>query len=767
MARNEDNSPPKAGGEPARLAAASRDMEEQRQRRGESGSDDALTDVQLAEIEAKYDEVSAGRVLTPAVQRAVNIIAIVFALYHFWTAGFGTPRLEVHQGWHLAGLFVMIFATFPFIRSKKAQKLVASGFRPGGVPVLDLVLMVAGVTAALWVGLAWHGVPALGVPEQMFRQGNPTTIDIALGTALIVLVLEIARRTLGWILPAIICVFVAYALLGPYIPVQILQHPGTNWRQFVNNMYFPAEGIFGVTLEIVSTTVFHFVLFGVIAQRTGLGQLFVDNAMILAGRYTGGPAKVSVISSAFFGTISGSSVANTVSTGSLTIPNMKRLGYPGHFAGGVEAASSAGGQITPPIMGAAAFIMAEFLEVPYTTIVIAAIFPALMHYVGVFSIVHFTARRLGLQGLAVDALPQAAQVWRDGWANIIPLIALLYVLFSGYTPYMAAFCGISLCVIVGAARLRDPLSWVYPAAFSTFVIWKWADGVFAPELTAMLLAGSWIALVNPQRQTQFSELVETIATGAKYALAVGAAAAAVGLVIGVINTTGLGFRVSFMVTTGAQQMATAIFPLFDWGSWALLEVADLTLFLSLVLIALACILMGAGIPTTALYIMLATVAQPTLAALGVPPIASHMFVLYYGVVSEITPPVCTSAYAAAAIANSPPFKTGITAFTLGLGKVVAPMAFVYAPVLLIVSTTGFDLMEFLFVASTCLMGVALLSAAVAGFLLAPASAFERVFFALAGIIFIAPGVPANVIAAIIAFPVLLTQVMKTRRPVVT
>lgn len=752
-------------GEPGRLAAASEDLDEQVRHRAEIDSDGALSAEQLAEIEAKFDEVSAGRVLTPTVQRAVNVVAIVFALYHFWTAGFGTPRLEVHEGWHLSGLFVMIFATFPFIRSKKAKQLVASGYRPGGIPILDLILILGGVTAALWVGFAWHGVPALGVPEQTFRQGNPTTIDIVLGTTLMVLVLEIARRTLGWILPSIICVFVAYALLGPYIPVQILQHPGTNWRQFVNNMYFPAEGIFGVTLEVVSTTVFHFVLFGVIAQRTGLGQLFVDNAMILAGKYTGGPAKVSVISSAFFGTISGSSVANTVSTGSLTIPNMKRLGYPGHFAGGVEAASSAGGQITPPIMGAAAFIMAEFLEVPYTTIVIAAIFPALMHYVGVFSIVHFTARRLGLQGLAADALPKAAQVWRDGWANIIPLIALLYVLFSGYTPYMAAFCGISLCVIVGAARLRDPLSWIYPLAFSAFAIWKWMGGVFAPELMAMLVAGSWIALLNPQRQTQFGELLETIATGAKYALAVGAAASAVGLVIGVINTTGLGFRVSFMVTNGAQQMAAGLFPLFDWGAWSLVQVEDLTLFLSLILIAVACILMGAGIPTTALYIMLATVAQPTLAALGIPPIASHMFVLYYGVVSEITPPVCTSAYAAAAIANSPPFKTGITAFTLGLGKVVAPMAFVYAPVLLIVSTTGFNLGEFLFVASTCLIGVALLSAAVAGFLLTPASAVERILFALAGIVFIAPSVPVNLVAAAIATPALLMQIIKNRSPV--
>ena len=249
-------------------------------------------------------------------------------------------------------------------------------------------------------------------------------------------------------------VFISYALFGPYIPADVLKHPGVDWRQFINNMHFPSEGIFGVTLWVVSTVVFHFVLFGVVAQRMGLGQFFVDKAMILAGRYTGGPAKVSVVSSAFFGTISGSSIANTVSTGSLTIPNMKRMGYAGHFAGGVEAAASAGGQITPPIMGAASFLMAEFLEVPYTTIVIAALVPATMHYIGVLSIVHFTARRLGLSGYPKDQLPVFVKVWREGWHTVVPLVALLVVLFSGYTPNMAAFMGLTLCIVVGFCSFR-------------------------------------------------------------------------------------------------------------------------------------------------------------------------------------------------------------------------------------------------------------------------------------------------------------------------
>jgi len=726
-------------------------------------SHDGLTEEELAAIEEKYDEGAATRPVGPITAQLLRLVALIFALYHYFTAGFGLPADHWHMGFHLTGLFILTYAFFPIFKTKNAFAVKASSFRVGNIPVYDLVLMIFGVTASLYVGFAWHGVPALGIEEQTFRMGNPNPYDVFFGVVIILLVLDLARRTLGWVLPAIICVFISYALLGPYFP-GILQHPGVKFNTFVSSMYFPQEGIFGVTLWVVSTIVFHFVLFGVIAQRTGLGQLFIDNATILAGRYTGGPAKVSVVSSAFFGTISGSSVANTVSTGALTIPNMKRLGYPGHFAGGVEAASSAGGQITPPIMGAAAFIMAEFLEVPYTTIVIAAIFPALLHYVGVFTVVHLMARKLNLQGLAKDMLPKFAEVWKSGWANIIPLIGLLVVLFSGYTPFMSAFCGISLAVIVGMARANNPQTLVYPAAFIAFVIWKYAGGGFDFTMTALLCAGAAIGTLNPQDRIKVPEMASAMELGVKYALAVGAASAAVGIVVGVINTTGVGFRIGFMVTSGAAALASDIFSFVSLGG--LLEfmtIEDLQLFLSLVFIAIACILMGAGIPTTALYIMLVSVAQPALAQLGVPPIASHMFVLYYGVVSEITPPVCTSAYAAAAIANSNPFRTGISAFTLGLGKVVAPMAFVYAPVLLFVSSAGFDLLEFSYAASSCIAGVVALSAAVVGYWLAPMHAIERVICAFAGLIFIAPSWQADLVSLAMVAPVVFLQIAKKNR----
>ena len=727
----------------------------------------ATLDVEAADrLEKTYDSALATRERGPLLRRILYGGAIVFALYHIYTAGFGTPVEHEHMGFHLTGLFILIFASFPLVKSSGLMNLRPNTWwRWGNVPIYDWLFAFTGVAAALFLALSWTGLSLFGheISEQALRQGDPSTPDIILGTCLLVLVLEIARRSLGFVLPMIILVFVAYALLGPQMPFQVLKHPGVDWRQFINNMYFPSEGIFGVTLWVVSTVVFHFVLFGVVAQRMGLGQFFVDNAMILAGRYTGGPAKVSVVSSAFFGTISGSSIANTVSTGSLTIPNMKRLGYPGHFAGGVEAAASAGGQITPPIMGAASFLMAEFLEVPYTTIVIAAVVPAAMHYIGVLSIVHFTAKRLGLRGYGKDTLPKLAQVWRHGWHTALPLLALLIVLFSGYSPNMAAFIGLTLCIVVGFSSVRKPLTLILPAALMTFILWKASDGGFSPVLAGILAACLIVGLAHKGERQPLGSLFDSFHVGVQYALAVGAAAAAVGIVVGVINTTGVAFRLGFMVTNGARDMAEMLHAALGWLPLEALSQVSIQQFLSLVLIAIACILMGAGLPTTALYIMLVSVAQPALAQLGVPALATHMFVLYYGVISEITPPVCASAYAAAGIAGANPFRTGISAFTLGLGKLMVPMVFVYAPTMLIVLDDHFTWTSFLQVSLTCAGGVFLIATAVSGYFLAPLNAGWRFPMAIAGLLLVAPGWESDLAALAVAAPVVAVQLLASRR----
>jgi len=730
--------------------------------------DTTLDQQQLEELEKKYDSALNTRDNGPLLTKLIYWGTIAFALYHLWTAGFGTPVDHVHMGIHLTGLFLFIFVGFPLVKSSRSLEYRgSSAFMPGNVPLYDWVALILASAASLFLWVSWRGFTGFGfeIPEQTFRQGNPSGLDVFFGTVLILTTLEIARRTIGFILPLIILVFMSYALFGPYMPAQILQHPGVDWHQFVNNMYFPSEGIFGVTLWVVSTVVFHFVLFGVVAQRMGLGQFFVDNAMILAGRYTGGPAKVSVVSSAFFGTISGSSIANTVSTGSLTIPNMKKMGYPGHFAGGVEAAASAGGQITPPIMGAASFLMAEYLEVPYTTIVIAAIVPALMHYIGVISIVHFTAKRLGLLAYPKEELPKFLKVWREGWYTIIPLVALLIVLFSGYSPNMAAFIGLNLCIVVGFCAIDRPKTLLFPFALLSFILWKaspYSGEGFSPVLAGILAALVILGSLHRNERKDFRDLFDSFHVGVQYALAVGAASAAVGIVVGVINTTGVGFRLGFMVTNGAADMAAILHPVLGWIPADAFTLEGIQQFLSLVLIAMACILMGAGLPTTALYIMLVAVATPALSQLGVPPLATHMFVLYYGVISEITPPVCASAYAAAGIAGANPFRTGLNAFTLGLGKLMVPMVFVYAPTILIVLPEHFTLLSFLQVSLTCALGVFTIATAVSGYYLAPLNGLWRILMAVAGILLVAPSLSSDLLALAVAAPVIIQQFLTTR-----
>jgi|TARA_B100002003_G_scaffold73785_1_gene68813 TRAP transporter 4TM/12TM fusion protein len=687
---------------------------------------------QVEELEKKYDSGLHIRVAGPWLIKFTFFFSVLFAAYHYVTAGTGVPVDYWHMGFHMSGVIILVFICYPMVKRSHSRELhLNTWWRYSNVPIWDWLLILAGVSSSLYVGITWYEIDfeLLGwrffLPEQVLRQGDPAFIDVVFGTVLIAVLLEAVRRTLGIVVPIIILLFTAYAVFGQYMPLMILKHPGINWAQYINNMYFPAEGIYGVTLWIVSTVVFHFVLFGVLAQRMGLGQFFVDVATVMAGRYTGGLAKVSVVSSAFFGTISGSSIANTVSTGSLTIPNMKRMGYPGHLAGGVEAASSAGGQITPPIMGAAAFVMAEFLEVPYTTIVIAAMVPAAMHYVGVLSIVHFKAKRLGLKGLPAEEIPRLLAVLKRGWPTALPLVALIYVLFSGYSPHMAAFWGITTALAVG--------------------------------------------LVNPMHRIGVRDILDGCVTGVRYALAVGAVCAAIGIVVGVVNSTGLGFRLGFMVTNGALAIGENLYSAFSWIPLVDFSVEGLTLFVSLILIAITCILMGAGLPTTALYIMLVTVAQPALANLGVPPLASHLFVLYYGVISEITPPVCASAYAAAGIAGANPFRTGVSAFTLGIAKLMVPMVFIYSPAMLIVIEDYFTWSAFLSTTLSCAVGIFMVATSVAGFFLVRMPVIIRWAMAFAGVLLVAPGMQSDLFALVFVAPVLIQQVVAWRgaKPVVS
>jgi len=647
-------------------------------------------------LERIYDRELNFRTLQGWAGRAVSLILVALSLYQYYTAGFGLPPEHWHSAIYLGAVLALIFVLFGARRRERPGIIP----RIGGVPVTDWLLAAASLGVVLYLPLDFDSLT--------FRIGVPNTWDLVTGTALIVLILEATRRSMGIVLPIIVGLFILYGLFGYLVP-GVLAHPGASYGNFISQLYMTQEGIFGIPLKVVATFVFHFVLFGVIATKMGLGQFFIDIATIAAGRHPGGPAKVAVLSSASFGTISGSSIANTVTTGSLTIPAMMKIGYRGTFAGAVEAAASAGGQITPPIMGAAAFIMAEFLGVPYTTVILAAIAPAAMHYPGVLIQVHLEAKRTGLRGMEESELPWFWPTIARGWPTVIPLIILVGTIIRGYTPYLAAFNGITACIVVG--------------------------------------------MINPVNRMTLRDLWDALETGAKYALAVGIAAAAVGIVVGVITLTGAAFRLSFMVTQAAGNLAASIHPVFALLPFELASLRGITLFLTLVFVALTCIAMGAGIPTTALYIVLAAIAAPAVEQLGVPAIAAHLFIFYYGLLADLTPPVCVAAYAAAGIAGANPFRTGLAAFRLGSAKALVPFVFTYSPAMLLVAP-GFTLGEFLHVTASCALGVSALGVALTGYAFAPMGWLSRVPLLVASLLMISPGLVPTLIGAAIVFPLL-------------
>ena len=709
------------------------------------------------ELEEKFDPEMRFRPLVPPATRVVAGLLIVLSCFHYYTAGFGLLRETTHRGVHLAFVLGLIFLVFPARKSLLEHARANSWWAPGGVSLIDWTLALAIAASVLYIPWIFE--------DLAFRVGNPSTLDVAMGSVLVVLLLEATRRAMGWPLPVIALSFMFYALEGRIFP-GLLQHSGASWPNLVNHLYLTSQGIYGIAVGVVATYVFHFVLFGVLATRVGLGQLFIDIASSIAGRYAGGPAKVSVFASAMFGMLSGSSVANAVTVGSLTIPAMIRLGYPRHFAGAVEAASSTGGQITPPIMGAAAFLMVEFLNLPYQTIIVAAIVPAFMHFFGVFMQVHFEAKRTGLRGLTPDELPDVKKELKANWPTLIPLTLLIGIIVSGSTPYLAAFSGISSCVLVGLFTARGgtrPSQWVALAvshavllALITRQFGDYGVYVFIAMLVAVPVAHRALAVAS---RISKKDLVLAFETGAKYALAVGAAAATVGIVIGVVTLTGVGFKLSYIVTSAAQSIANVAISILPSG---LAEAKTLTLLAALFMTAMVCVLMGCGIPTTANYIIMVTVAAPTLVLLGVQPLVAHFFVFYYGVLADITPPVALAAYAAAGMAGSDPFRTGNTAFRLGLGKALVPFVFVFAPSMLLVAN-GFSWYEFIVAFAGCVLGITFLSAALSDYFLAKMQTWERWVCAAAGFLMVAPGLASTLIGVAMVVPVLLRQIAALRR----
>jgi len=663
-----------------------------------------LTSDQLAEIERKFDPETAFRPTGWMIGFMIAVALVAMSVYHFYASGFGLVRELVHRGIHLSFVLGLVFLLFGLRKSDNNMPPQA-WYRFDGVPLIDMIFAILAVMAAMYLPL----LPAAALAQ---RVGNPSSSDIFMGTALLLLTLEATRRSVGPTLPIIGLFFIAFAYFGPWMP-GALKHGGASWLGIINHLYMTNQGIYGIAIGVMAQYVFLFILFGVLATRIGLGQLFIDLAMVIAGRYSGGPAKVAIFSSAFMGTISGSSIANTVTTGALTIPAMKKVGYPAHFSGAVEATSSTGGQITPPILGAAAFIMVEYLEIPLRDVLAAALFPALLHYFGIFIMVHLEAKKLGLRGLRAEELPKIGVVLKDHWLSLIPLIILVYLILSGKTPDFAAVYGIIACVVVG--------------------------------------------FLNPTNRLTIKDLWDSLASGAKNTLAVGAAAATVGVVVGVVTLTGVGFRLGYVVVQTATDIGTFFSSLPILGYFTVTQWA---LFVSLILIAISCIIMGAGIPTTATYIILVAVAAPALAVLQVEPLVAHFFVFYYGVLADITPPVALAAYAAAGIAGSNPFKTGNTAFRLGIAKALVPFVFVYSPALLLVAG-GFTWWLFTITLAGAMLGIASLGVAFSGYLIVPLKTWERWWVALVSFLFIAPGLVTMGIGLVLMLPILILQTKRT------
>jgi len=584
--------------------------------------------IDLDDLMRKYDTEARFRALEGWQAKLVSLIAIAMSCFHFYTSGFGLLLAQKQGAVHLAFTLCLVFLLYP-ATSKQSKT--------SGIPFYDFILGAVGVASAMYLVVFFNDLTT--------RAGLPTQTDLIMGFLLIVTLLEATRRISNPVLPCLAIVALLYCYVGRSLP-DMIAHRGFSIPRIVNHMYLGTEGIFGTPLEVSSTFVFMFILFGAVLEKTGLGKFIIDLSMALAGWSTGGPAKVAVVSSGLMGTVSGSSVANVCTTGMFTIPLMKSVGYEPHFAGAVEAVASTGGQIMPPVMGAGAFIMAQFLGVPYIEIALAAVVPALLYYFAVMVQVHFEATRLGLKGIPWSQLPPLWPLLKSKGFLLIPLIAIIYFLLAGYTPLKAAFNGILVSFV---------LSWLNKETRLT-----------------------------PQR------IMEAFESGARGAIGVACACATVGMVVGMGTLTGLALRIANAIVTLAG------------GS------KILTLFYTM----LASIILGTGLPTTANFIVTSTMAAPALFKLGVPAKAAYMFVFYFGIAADLTPPVALAAYAGSGIAGSDPMKTGVTAFKLALAGFLVPYIYVYNPMLLFIDVVPMVMVQAIF---TALLGVFLLAMATIGF----------------------------------------------------
>lgn len=573
-----------------------------------------------------------------------NIVAAVFAGFYLYTAGFGIFSTESHRAMYLAFTFILCFMAYPAARQFKKK-----------ITLLDTILIVLGVTSMVYWMFAYANYA-------MYRIAFPNAFDFWFGVIAIILCLELTRRVLGNVLLVLGLIFLVQLYFGRYLP-GILAHPGFTWERIVEFTYSDMQGIFGVVVDTFASFIFPYIIFGAFLQRSGAGDFFIDLACSATGKWTGGPAKVAVLASALFGSISGSSVANVVATGAFTIPVMKRVGYKPEDAGAIEAVASTGGQFMPPVMGAGAFILASFTETPYITIALMNIIPAALYFYSVGWKVHFQALKDRVTGLSKEEIPDFRETLRNGWHFLIPLVIIIVFLVRGYSPSMGAFLGCISTVVLSWRRRETRMS--------------------------------------------FRDVYEALAIGGKNSMSTGATVGTLGIIMAGIVLGGLGPKFSAL----------------------LIQVARGNLFLAIVLVCIVATIIGMGLITTASYIVLSIVAAPALIALGVDKVIAHLICFWTATFSNITPPVCISAFAGAAIAEADPMKTGLNALKFGLFLFVIPFTFVYYPEILGIGPVK----DVVYLTISYLLAIPLFAAAVIGHLFTRLSIPYRIWALAAAI----------------------------------
>jgi TRAP transporter 4TM/12TM fusion protein len=629
-----------------------------------------MTDTCVSEKDVNLREnfVAPGQsTLMKTTAWVVLVIAVGLSLYQLYTAGVVALTALVQRSIHLGAILSLAFLLKPAFSGAKKNKLSVW-------LILDWILVALSIYCTVYI--------CNNLSDIFDRQGDWLFKDRVVSILGVLLVLEACRRVIGLFMTVICAVSIGYALYGPYMPDLII-HKGYSVERIATTLWLTTEGIFGLPIGVAATFVFVFVLFGAILETTGGGAFFIDMAYALTGRFSGGPAKASVVASGFMGSVSGSAVGNVAATGSFTIPMMKKVGYRPHMAGAIEAAASTGGQLMPPIMGAGAFLMAEFTNTSYLTIIKVALVPAIMYYITVLVFVHYEARKFGLKGQPKESLPKVLQVARGGLHFIIPVLILIYVLVSNYSPMMAGF--IAVVSTLSISVLVNFIRWVISTE----------SRISLPGFAAK----------------EGRLLIKALENGAKNAVMVSVACAAAGIIVGMVSLTGMGLKFSSLVMELSFGIKT----------------------LAILLIAVASLVLGMGLPVTASYIVLATLAGPALMDMGVPILVAHMIVFWYSQDSNVTPPVSLASFAGAGIARANPMRTAFASWKLAKGLYIIPLVMAYRPLLGMGDQYELLHWEVILTMITTTLGLVAFASAIERFCIRRATLLETALFWLAAV----------------------------------